>query len=134
VATAALRRLDRYLVRLTLEAWATHLRSVELSANGCGGGVPTLSTGFEALQTGALGATATYWHKNASDNILTPGHMVVYDLSPATHPAGAYRFDLWTYSRAFHPATHEFAPISPDVNFNPAQVWGHDYLPIAIVD
>jgi len=110
---------------------ASHLRSVELFGSGCGGGDPTLLTGFEALQ-GLASATADYWHKNPSDNTLS--REVVWSVPHSLSP-GAYGFGLRAYSRAFEPGDgHVYTTTNPDIGYDPAPIWNYAQTTIAIVD
>lgn len=125
-------------IEVTTNTWATHLQSVSIGAAGCGAGAPLLTRGFEAFQTGVpVGAhTGVYWHKSSSDNNLsTAASPTVFSLSPGTHPPGAYNVGLSCFSRAFSPEDgHVFDPNNPDVGYNPAPIWVHANLPIAVVD
>ena len=118
-------------VVLNVQVTASHLRSVELFGSGCGGGDPTLLTGFEALQ-GLASATADYWHKNPSDNTLS--REVVWSVPHSLSP-GAYGFGLRAYSRAFEPGDgHVYTTTNPDIGYDPAPIWNYAQTTIAIVD
>jgi len=100
---------------------ASHLRSVVLSAGGCGGGNPVLSSAL---------ATAQHWHEDANDNTFTS--TAVFDVA-SVNPAGAYGFTIHAASRAFNPSGGDNGHIS-DWNYDPVyiDVWPH--LPVAIVN
>ncbi|MGH2789028.1 MAG: hypothetical protein ACRDJV_14160 [Actinomycetota bacterium] len=123
-------------IRVSFAAWSTHLRSIAIGAGGCGGGNPTLTTGLEPFETGAAAATPTYWHKHAGDNSLSNASSpAVWSVNPGTHPPGAYNVGLSVWSRAYYTNDgHPYDPSNPDVTYNPAPIWRHLNLPIAIVD
>lgn len=102
---------------------ASHLRSVQLSAGGCGGGNPILSS---------LPETAQHWHVGALDNSFT--NVAVFDLAAApANPPGAYGFSLYASSRAFNPSGGDGGHLA-DWNYDPGPIYAIPYLPVAIVN
>lgn len=75
--------------RVTLQASASHLRSAQLFANGCGGGNFSFISG-----------TTAHWHTSTADNAVTL--QAVFGLSAVTLE-GSYGFSAHIASRAFNP-------------------------------
>jgi hypothetical protein len=118
-------------VLVGVQATAAHLRSIEVSASGCGNGSPGLVTGFEGLE-GLATPAANYWHKSASDNGLS--RQIVWSV-PASLLPGAYSFGLKAWSRAFEPGDgHVYTPTNSDTDYNPAPIWWPAVIGVAIVD
>jgi hypothetical protein len=75
--------------RVTLQASATHLRSAQLFAGGCGAGDFVLQSG-----------TTEHWHTSTVDNAVTL--QAIYTL-PAAAQQGTYSFSAHVASRALNP-------------------------------
>jgi hypothetical protein len=100
---------------------AGHLRSVRLSAGGCGGATPT--------PTGAA-STIEHWHTGPTDNSWST--VAVFSV-PAGAPAGCYTFSIGADSRAFNPAGWD-GGYAADWNYNsPWSPSVSPYVSIAIV-
>jgi hypothetical protein len=85
---------------VTLQASATHLRSAELFASGCGGG------DFGVLP----GGTTSHWHQNAGDNSVTLD--ATFTL-PHTTLEGTYSFSGLVISRAMNPMGFDGGQLLP---------------------
>jgi hypothetical protein len=83
-------------LRVTWEAWASHLRDASLHASGCGAASSVLS------RETAIDTTA-HWHTNALDN-HTGTRSAIYRLNYAAGNQGAYSFTVAANSRAFNPS------------------------------
>ena len=100
---------------------AAHLRSVQLSGGGCGGGTPTLISPL---------STAQHWHTSTADNSFTS--VATFQLL-ATALAGAYSFNLVVASRAFNPAGGDGGHLA-DWNYDPVYNYIAPALPVAVVN
>jgi hypothetical protein len=100
---------------------AGHLRSVKLSAGGCGGVSPVPVT---------APATTEHWHTGPLDNAWTT--VAVFSV-PAGAPAGCYTFSIGADSRAFNPAGWD-GGYAADWNYNsPWSPSVSPYISIAVV-
>ena len=100
---------------------ATHLRSIQLSGGGCGGGAPSLTSAPN---------TAEHWHTDPGNNAVT--NSATFAISGSS-PQGAYSFRLHAASRAFNPAGGD-GGFGADWNYDPVYNWVHPALPIAVVN
>jgi hypothetical protein len=106
---------------VSYQASAQHLRSVVVSAGGCGGGTPTLVSPLP---------TAQRWHTNPADNAVA--NTATFALSGSS-PQGAYSFNMFAVSRAFNPAGGD-GGFEADWNYDPTRIWIHRLLPVAVVN
>lgn len=106
--------------RVSYEASAAHLRSVQLSGGGCGGTAPVLSS---------APATAEHWHTGPGDNAFAA--VATFELAGSAEE-GAYSFHLAAHSRAFNPAGGD-GGFGADWNYNPVLIWTPAFLPVAVV-
>jgi hypothetical protein len=106
---------------VSYHAATEHLRSVQLSAGGCGGGNPTLVSAL---------TTAEHWHTGPLDNSVT--NTATFRL-PGELPQGAYNFTLDVASRAFNPAGADGGHL---LDWNYDRVYNHRpiTLPVAVVN
>jgi hypothetical protein len=102
-------------------AWATHLRSVEISGSGCGA--------TATLQPSPTNVVPAFWYSAPSDTAFNG--TAVYQLSQGALD-GAYGFALTIDSRAFNPAGHDGGPLQ-DWVYDPAFLVAIKPLPVAIV-
>ncbi len=100
---------------------AVHMRSVVLSAGGCGGGNPTLSSAV---------STAQHWHTSPADNSVV--NTATFALSGAM-PQGPYSFNLFAAGRAFNPAGGD-GGFEADWNYDPVYNYVWPTLPVAVVN
>jgi hypothetical protein len=108
-------------IEVSYTAAAAHLRSVQLSGGGCGGGTPTL---ISAL------STAQHWHTSTADNSVTS--VATFQLLATALP-GAYSFNLLAASRAFNPAGGDGGHLA-DWNYDPIYNYVAPSLPVAVVN
>jgi hypothetical protein len=100
---------------------AGHLRSVRLTAGGCGGATPTPTGGP---------ATTEHWHAGPLDNAWST--VAVFSV-PSDAQAGCYTFSIGADSRAFNPAGWD-GGFAADWNYNsPWSPSTSPYVSIAIV-
>jgi hypothetical protein len=108
-------------IEVTYNVAAAHLRSFQLSAGGCGGGNPVLTSAV---------STAEHWHDNPADNNVT--RTAVYSIA-AANLAGPYSFHLFAASRAFNPSGGDGGHLA-DWNYDPVYLWVHPMLAVAVID
>lgn len=106
--------------RVSYSASASHWRSLELSASGCGGG---------SMQLISAPLTASRWHTNPLINAYSG--VAEYRL-PAAALQGAYAFHLRVDSRAFNP--DDSVGLAADWYYNPLHVYNHFSLQLAVVN
>jgi hypothetical protein len=108
-------------IRVGATVSAGHLRSVRVTAAGCGGVSPAL--------VGAA-STAEHWHTGPNDN--TWSSVAVFSVS-AGAPAGCYTFSIGADNRAFNPAGWD-GGFAADWHYNsPWSPSTSPYISIAIV-
>ncbi len=106
---------------VSYQASAAHLRSVQLSGGGCGGGNPTLVSAL---------STAQHWHTNPADNSVA--NTATFAL-PGAMPQGAYSFNLFAASRAFNPSGGDSGHLV-DWEYDPVYNYVVPSLPVAVVN
>ncbi|MGV8989701.1 MAG: hypothetical protein ACOH2H_26220 [Cypionkella sp.] len=116
---------DRYF-RVTLSAAARHLRSAELWASGCGGGVFAFVNGVGGHQASPGSTTYQHWHDSVGDNDQVL--QVIYRL-PAGTQEGTYSFGGIVSGRAFSPNDGAGYTAVPPWQYDPDSV--HIYLSVA---
>jgi hypothetical protein len=107
--------------RVSYQAMAAHLRSVQLSGGGCGGGNPTLVSAL---------STAQHWHTTPADNSVA--NTAIFAL-PGAMPQGAYSFSLFAASRAFNSAGGDGGQLA-DWEYDPVYNYVVPTLPVAVVN
>ena len=108
---------DTYF-RVTLDAAATHLRSAQMWASGCGNGGFEFVSGSGGAQP-APGTTYEHWHDDVGDNDQTL--QVIYRLPGASTAAGTYSFGAVVASRAFNPSGADGGHLyTPPWQYDPA--------------
>ena len=100
---------------------ATHLRSVELEAYGCGGGSMSVLSALSTIQ---------HWHTGPLDNSVA--QTARYSLSHFAL-AGSYGFTIDARSRAFNPAGGDIGHLV-DWNYDPTYIWVTPQINVAIVN
>ena len=107
--------------RVRYQVSATHLRSIELSGGGCGGGNPTLVSAL---------STAQHWHTGPADNtVINTADFAL----PGAFSQGAYSFSLFAAGRAFNPAGGD-GGFEADWQYDPFYRYVVPTLPIAVVN
>lgn len=118
--------VDLYF-RVTLEAAASHLRSAQLWASGCGAGNFTFVSGSGGQQDPLLPTYYQHWHQNPDDNDQTL--RAIYRL-PSGAAEGTYSFTAYVVSRAFNPSGYDGGHLKvPAWQYDPDHV--HTYSHVA---
>lgn len=108
-------------IEVSYEASSDHLRSMQLTGNGCGvNGILSLKSAVD---------TVAWWHRNGADNY--EAKTAVYYLAANMLP-GAYGFHLVTDSRAFNPL--KSAGLESDWVLNLKHIWKTTELRVSVVD
>jgi hypothetical protein len=114
---------------------ATHLRSITLSAGGCGDKMPVLSSPVPALWEPLTSPDGIYglrhWHTDPdTDNSAAAG--LIFQLAGSA-AQGVYGFSLSAYGRAFNPAGGDNGDESA-WNYDPVYRYTHRSFQLAVVN
>lgn len=116
--------------RVGYQVSAAHLRSLQLTGGGCGGGAPAQVTA--PTWSDPPGPVNPYQHWSTDPDLdNSEAHTAVFALSGAALQ-GAYSFNLFAASRAFNPSSP--TGFTADWNFDPAPNWVAPSLPVAVVN
>lgn len=116
--------------RVGYQVTANHLRSLQLSGGGCGGGAPgELASPNWSHPAGAINPYQHYSTDPDLDN--SEAHVAVFSLAGAALQ-GAYSFSLYASSRAFNPSSPD--GFIADWNYDSAPNYVVPSLPIAVVN
>lgn len=137
---------QRLEFRLTFSASATHLRSVSLSAGGCGAGTPIMTSDLPANWEGIRGGVGIpppdavfppnyngmqHWHTNpTTDNSVS---LTAYFELSGSAAQGVYSFSAQAEGRTFNPAGGDSGDES-DWFYDPVYRWTPRYTPFAVVN
>ncbi len=131
--------------RLTFTASATHMRSVSLRGDGCGGQAPIMTSDLPANWQGVRGHTLIplpdpiippdyngmqHWHINPSDNSVS---LTAYFELTGLAPQGVYSFSAAAEGRTFNTAGGDSGDDS-DWYYDPVYRWTPRYTPFAVVN
>jgi hypothetical protein len=132
--------------RLTFVASATHLRSVALSAGGCGDGTPIMTSALPANWQGVRGGVAIvppdpvvppnyngmqHWHTDpVTDNSVS---LTAYFELSGMAAQGVYSFAASAEGRTFNPAGGDSGD-DLDWYYDPVYRWTPRYTPFAVVN
>ncbi|MBI3972354.1 MAG: hypothetical protein HY332_13830 [Chloroflexi bacterium] len=122
--------------RVQVNASATHLRSISLTAGGCGAQSPVLTSAvpptWEALTTPGGTFGLRHWHTDP-DTDNSASHTHIFQLASSA-PQGVYSFRLSAYGRAFNPAGWDNGDESA-WNYDPAYYrYTHRHFQLAVVN
>lgn len=124
-------------LKVSYQASAQHLRSLQLSAGGCGGVAPAQlppptwsDPPAPAFDAGVSQSPYEHWHTGPLDNALA--RAALFSLGAAA-PQGSYGFSLFVASRAFNPAGGN-GGVEADWNYDPVVRWTPAHLSVAVVD
>jgi hypothetical protein len=104
-------------VEVDVSVTAPHMRSVVISAGGCGG-------------VGPAPASVDHWHVNENDNSFT--NSTIYTI-PAAAPAGCYGWAVNASSRAFNPCGDNDG-LGLDWYYDPEYIYVTPQQSVAVVD
>ena len=109
-------------IQITYTVTATHLRSVQLSPGGCGGGATLY----------ASGSPVTHWYTGEDDNSYpSPVTPVIYQITH-TQADGVYTFEVYADTRAFNPAGSDDG-VADNWNYNPLYIYTQPSFAVGIV-
>jgi len=118
--------------RVTLQASAKHLRSVDLAANDCGVGHFEFVSGTGGVQSGPGSVEYQHWHTSVGDNSQTL--TVIYKL-PATSAEGTYGFSGEVSGRAFNPSGGDGGQLqTPPWQYNPDDVRIYPNIEFSVIN
>ncbi len=113
--------------RVTFDAAAIHMRSVEMTASGCGGGDFVFVSGTGGAQAAPGSVTYRHWHTDPADNDQLL--QVIYRL-PASALEGTYSIGGEVSGRAFNPSGGDGGHLAvPPWQYDPDQ--SHIYPSLA---
>lgn len=113
--------------RVTLDAEAAHLRSVSMTAAGCGSGSFVFESGSGGAQASPGSVTYRHWHTSPADNDQVL--QAIYKL-PASAAEGTYSFGGHVSGRGFSPSGYDGGHLAvPPWQYDPDQA--HIYPNVA---
>jgi hypothetical protein len=116
--------------RVSYQVLATHLRSLQLSGGGCGGGAPTQLAAPNWSDPPSAVNPYQHWHTDPDlDN--SEARTAIFALAGSSLQ-GAYSFSLYASSRAFNPS--DASGFVVDWNYDPAPNYVVPSLPVAVVN
>lgn len=110
-------------VYVTFNTWASHFRSVQLSAGGCD------ATEAPVYKEGST----EHWYTSPPDNNYSNAASPAIYTVPGSYEQGSYGLSLFAVARAFNPSGDSTA-LANDWFFDPAYIWVAPSLSIAIVN
>jgi len=117
-------------LRISYVASAGHLRSVVLTAGGCGAGGPAKLVAPNWSDPPSPDDPYEHWHTNTFDNSVA--RTAIFSLPGSSHP-GCYSVALSVHGRAFNPSGGDGGQLS-DWEYDPVYNWVYRQMNVAVVD
>jgi hypothetical protein len=119
--------------RVSLAASSSHLRSVHLNPNDCGGGSMSFVSGTGGVRATPTAVQYEHWHTGPGDNAELLE--AIYKLPGAATQEGTYGFSAVISSRAFNPSGGDGGQLAtPPWQYDPAPITIYPSVSFSVIN